>query len=273
MMREDSTMDEDEFMTEATRFATSADGTVIAFEVTGSGPALVLVDGALCSREFGPGRDVAAQLADRYTVYVYDRRGRGESGDTQPYSVEREIEDLAAVIAATGADAFVFGQSSGAALALRAAAAGVPMRKLAVYESPYVGASGRDHLAALERLLAEGRNGKAVGYFMVDMVGGPFFLPLMFRLMPKVLASLKAVAPTLPYDTRIMDGFEVRPGQFDSIAVPTLVMHGSKAKPTMKAGVAAVADAVPGSTLVVLDKQTHNVAPSALDPELSGFFR
>jgi len=123
----------------ATHTVTSKDGTIIAYETVGSGPALVLVDGALCYRDFGPCRSLANHLADRFTVYFYDRRGRGESGDVQPYAPEREIEDLAAVISAAGGDAFVTGLSSGGGLALLAAASGVPMKKLASYEAPFVG--------------------------------------------------------------------------------------------------------------------------------------
>lgn len=260
-----------------TQTVTSADGTPIAFETTGTGPALVLVDGAMCSREFGPAREVAKQLADRYTVYVYDRRGRGASGDTEPYAVEREIEDLAAVIGAAG-DAFVMGQSSGAALALEASAAGVPMRKLAVYEAPYVGITtvrGRtpDYLADLQRLLEQGKHGAMIDYFMVRMVGGPAFLPVMMRLMPKVWRQLKAVAPTLLNDTRILGDFEVDPARLARVSVPTLVLGGGKAKPNMAKAVEDVAAAVTGKPPVILAGQTHNVSPAVLAPELAAFFR
>jgi pimeloyl-ACP methyl ester carboxylesterase len=261
-----------------TQKVTSKDGTEIAFEVTGSGPALVLVDGAFCYREFGGSREIAKVLSDRYSVYIYDRRGRGESGNTLPYAVEREIEDLAAVIEAAGGNAFVMGQSSGAGLALEAAAAGVPMRKLAVYEAPYVGVrlqKGRtpDYLADLEAMLAAGNNKGVVDYFMVKMVGGPAFLPIMFRLMPKNFKKLQDIAFTVPYDTRIMNGFVANPEMLGRVVVPTLVMGGSKGAPEMKAAVDAVAAGVPGSTRVILDKQTHNVSPAALAPELIAFFK
>src|SRR5262249_32465298 len=118
---------------------TSEDGTTIAYDQTGNGPPLVLVDGALNSRAFGLNRPLAAILADRFTVITYDRRGRGDSGDTQPYAAQREIEDLAAVIDATGGPAHVYGISSGAGLALETACA-VPahVAKLALYEAPFV---------------------------------------------------------------------------------------------------------------------------------------
>lgn len=255
----------------------SKDGTTIAYEKVGSGPALVLVDGALCYRDFGPCRSLASHVADRFTVYFYDRRGRGKSGDTQPYSPEREFEDLDAMIQAAGGNAYVAGFSSGGALALLAAAAGVPMRRVAAYEPPYVGRSTKDgktidDLGQLEARLARGDRGGAVGYFMVTMVGGPAFLPLMMRLFPKVWKQLKSVAHTLPNDTRIMDGFEVPTATLAKVSVPTLIMNGGKAKPNMARGVNAVADAVPGAVHKTLPGQTHQVKDDALAPELISFF-
>lgn len=257
-----------------TEFTTSRDGTRIAYEKLGSGPALVLVDGAMCYRDFGPCRSAAEYLKDRFTVYFYDRRGRGESGDTTAYAAEREYEDLAAVIAATGETPFVLGYSSGGALALQAAASGVAMKKLASYEAPYVGINPKkgDYLTELTKRLDKGDNGAAVGYFMVDMVGGPAFLPLVMRLMPKVFKQLKAVAHTLPYDARVMGDFEVPISKLATITVPTLVMGGNKAKPNMTAAVAGVATAIPGSVLKTLPDQTHQVKDEAIAPELIAFF-
>lgn len=261
-----------------TETATSKDGTTIAFEKVGSGPALVLVDGALCYRDFGGSRSLAEHLKDRFTVYFYDRRGRGESGNTAPYAPEREFEDLAAIIDAAGGDAFVLGFSSGAALVLRAAASGVPMKKLASYEAPFVGVNSKkgkrlDYLADLESLLAKGDNEGAVGYFMVDMVGAPKYLPLMFKLMPKVLRQLKAIAPTLPYDTKVMGTFEAPDAELGKITVPSLIMGGSKAKPNMTKAVQDVANAVPGSVHKTLAGQTHQVKNEAISPEIIAFFR
>ena len=261
-----------------TDFTTSQDGTRIAYEKVGTGPALVLVDGAMCYRDFGPCRSAAEYLSKDYTVYFYDRRGRGESGDTAPYAPEREYEDLAAVIAATGETPYVLGYSSGAALALQAAASGVAMKKLASYEAPYVGINSKkgvtpDYLDELQKRLDKGDNGGAVGYFMVDMVGGPAFLPLMMRLMPKVFAQLKAVAPTLRYDAQVMNTFTAPVATLAKITVPTLVMGGSKAKPNMTKAVADVAAAVPGSVHKTLPGQTHQVKDEAIAPELLAFFR
>lgn len=260
-----------------TDFTTSADGTRIAYEKVGSGPALVLVDGAMCYRDFGPCRSAAQHLSNTFTVYFYDRRGRGESGDGPLYAPEREYEDLAAVIAATGETPFVLGYSSGAALALQAAASGVVMKKLAAYEAPYVGINKKkgvtpNYLVELQNRLDRGDNGGAVGYFMVDMVGGPAFLPLMMRLMPKVFTQLKAVAPTLRYDAQVMNTFVAPTQTLSKVGVPTLVMGGGKAKPNMVAAVAAVAAAVPGATLRVLPGQTHQVKDEAIAPELIAFF-
>lgn len=257
---------------------TSKDGTSIAYESIGTGPALVLVDGAMCYRDFGPCRSLAEHLKDHFTVYFYDRRGRGESGNTEPYAPEREYEDLAAVIDAAGGDPYVLGFSSGGAIALQAAASGVHMKKLASHEAPYVGVNLRkglkpDYLADLNALLAKGENEKALGYFMVDMVGGPKFLPLMFKLMPKALNQLKAVAPTLPNDARVMNTFEAPTATLAKITVPTLVMGGGKAKANMVKAVLDVASAVPGSVHRTLAGQTHQVKDEAIAPELIAFFK
>lgn len=254
----------------------SADGTSIAYERVGSGPALVFVDGALCHRGFGSCRSLANLLADRFTVYFYDRRGRGESGDTAPYAPEREYEDLAAMIGAAGGNAAVAGFSSGAALALQAGAAGVPMRAIAAYEAPYIGlkpvkGTTPDYLAHLTQLIETGDRGGAVGFFMVKMVGGPFFLPAMMRLFPKVWKQLKSVAHTLPYDAAVMGDFEA-PESLARISVPTLVMGGGKAKADMVTAVNDVADRVPGSVRKTLPGQTHQVKDEAIAPELAAFF-
>lgn len=276
--------------TPQTEFAVSSDGTRIAFQREGQGPVLVLVDGALCYRAFGPSQPFAAQLRDAYTVVSYDRRGRGESGDAPTYADELEIDDLGAVITAATATssasadhpserAFVLGFSSGAALAYRAAAAGVPMRRLVGYEAPYVGrrpgkrGETLDYLADLDAFIARGDNGKAVDYFMVKMVGGPAFLPLVFRLMRGPWAKLRATAPTLRYEARVMGGtFDAPVDELAHIDVPTLVVWGGKAAPEMVAGNETVAAAIPGSQSRVLEGQTHNVSPGALVPVLRTHF-
>ena len=261
-----------------TEYATSADGTRIAFERDGDGPVLLLVDGALCYRDFGPARPVTAALRDRFTVVSYDRRGRGASGDTAPYAAVRELEDLAAVATSINAD-YVLGQSSGAALAYRAAAAGlIAPTKLAGYEAPYVGAhpdkkgKPRDYVGDLKALLAEGRNDKAVDYFMVTMVEGPWFLPLMMRTMGKNWTKLKAVATTLPNDATVMGDWSVPVDEFARISVPTLVMGGSKSAAPMAEAQVRIAATIPGAQHRVLAGQTHNVSPAALRTEVVPFF-
>jgi pimeloyl-ACP methyl ester carboxylesterase len=263
----------------ATEWATSADGTRIAFERAGSGPVLVIVDGAFCYREFGPARDLSKALTDDFTVVIYDRRGRGESGNSLPYAPEREFEDLRAVIDSVGGGVFVMGQSSGAGLAYRAAAAGVPMRGLIGYEAPWVGlranndGSVKDYHGDLDRLIDAGQNGRAISYFMVDMIGAPRFVPLMMRVMSaKNWSKLLKVAPTLRHDTSVMGDFTVPDAELAKVAVPTLALCGSKGAPEMRAAQERVAAAIPGAEHAELAGQTHQVSPAALVPHLQRFF-
>ena len=246
----------------------SADGTAIAYDRSGSGPALILVDGALCSRAFGPTPKLAPMLAPHFTVYAYDRRGRGQSGDTQPYSREREVEDIAALIKVAGGSASLLGLSSGGVLALEAAASGLQVDKVVAYEPPYVHENGHgggtDYEAQLKRLVAADNRGGAVKYFMKDMVGAPAPMVLMMRLMPWIWSKLEAVAHTLPYDAAVMTGFRIPRARFASIAVPALTMNGSKTDPRLQRAARAVADAIPGAHYATLAGQTHNVKPDVL---------
>ena len=258
---------------------TSRDGTPIAFERLGSGPPLILVDGALCSRAFGPMPKLAPLLAKSFRVYLYDRRGRGESGDVKPYSREREIEDLDALIGEAGGSAFVLGLSSGAALALEAAASGLAIEKLAAYEAPYMVTpadsarhAGADHQAQLERLIAADRRGDAVKYFMRDMVNVPAFVVFLMRFMPGIWSKLEAAASTLPYDAAIMGNFSLPEQRFAKVRTRTLVVGGGKSDARLRAAVEAVAKAVPGARLRILEGQTHNVSPEALTPVVTEFF-
>lgn len=254
----------------------SADGTAIAYDRTGSGPAVILVDGALCRRAFGPMQPLAALLAPRFTVFTYDRRGRGDSGDASVYSSAREVEDLVALIEAAGGSACVFGASSGAALALHAAASGAPIAKLAMYEPPFVaeGASGSeaDHVAHLKQLLASGRRGAAVKYFMKDMVRVPGPVLMVMQLMLPVWSKLKAVAHTLPYDATIMGKWAVPREIAARVKVPSLVMHGGKTDERLARAAAALAAALPGAEHRVLEGQRHDVAARVLAPVLVEFF-
>jgi pimeloyl-ACP methyl ester carboxylesterase len=257
----------------------SRDGTAIAFERMGSGPPLILVDGALCSRAFGPMPKFAALFAKSFRVYLYDRRGRGASADTRPYSKEREVEDLEALIGEAGGSAFVLGVSSGAGLALEAAASGLPIEKLAVYEPPYMVMpadrerhSSADHEAALVRFIAEGRRSDAVKYFMRDMVGVPAFFVFLMRFMPGVWSKLEQAAVTLPYDAAIMGNWSLPTQRLGAVRAPTLVVGGGKSDARLRAAVEAAAKAIPNAQLRTLPGQTHNVRPEALSPVVTDFF-
>jgi pimeloyl-ACP methyl ester carboxylesterase len=253
----------------------SKDGAAIAYTRTGSGPALILIDGALCSRAFGPSPKLAPLLARHFTVFAYDRRGRGESGDTQPYSPAREVEDVAALIQAAGGSASLLGLSSGGALALEAAAAGLPIEKVIAYEPPYVDDGGNRGGAAYEgqllRLLASGNRGGAVKYFMRDMVGVPAPFVVVMRLMPWIWRKLEAVAHTLPYDAAVMTAFRIPRARFASVATPVLVMNGSKSDLRLKNAARAISETVPGAQHRELAGQTHNVKPDALTPAVVEF--
>lgn len=265
--------------TTATRFATSADGTEIAYDVTGAGPALVIVDGALCSRAMGPARGLAKQLGDRFTVYCYDRRGRGESGPgASPYSVEREVEDLVAVLGAAGGTAHVFAASSGAALALEAARHGAPIDRLAVYEAPFIvddTHAPNDPLLGrrVQEMVEDGRRGDAVRTFM-HTVGVPAPFVVLMRLMP-TWKKLTAVAHTLPYDFAIVldheQGEPLPAGHYDGVEPATLVIAGGKSPEYLRNAQAAIAEAVPDARLEVLAGQTHMIKPKVVAPLLTRF--
>ncbi|MCW2858008.1 MAG: putative hydrolase [Marmoricola sp.] len=266
--------------TSGTRYATSADGTEIAYDVNGSGPALVIVEGALCHRGMGTAKSVRDSLGDHFKVHAYDRRGRGESGPgVTAYEVQREVEDLIAVLDVAGSDARVFGCSSGAALALEAARQGVPMTSLAVYEAPFI--VDDTHVAndpqladRVQAMVDAGEPGEAVKLFM-RTVGVPAFGIVMMQLLP-VWKGLKAVAHTLPNDLTIVLPFEqgkpLPAGHYASVTVPTLVIAGGKSPEYMRNAQAAIADQIPDARLVTLAGQTHMVKPRATTPALVGHF-
>lgn len=254
----------------------SKDGTIIAYEKIGSGTPLILIDGALCYRSFGPMPKLAPLLAAHFTVYYYDRRGRGESTDVQPYSAQKEVEDIAALVQEAGGSAFLAGLSSGAALALLAAEAGLNVPKIALYEPPFVyeknsAQSKIDHSANLQSLLASSKRGDAVKYFMVKMVGAPAIFGFIMQLMP-AFKKLKAVAHTLPYDTAIMGDFTVPSNRIAKIKNKVLIAGGGKSPETLKNAVRGVAEALPNKELRWLDGQTHNVNAHILAPLLVEFF-
>jgi pimeloyl-ACP methyl ester carboxylesterase len=257
----------------------SNDGTRIGYDRTGDGPPVILIDGALCSRKMGPMEALAARLADRFTVFRYDRRGRGESGDTPPYAVDREIEDIAALIDVAGGSAYVCGVSSGAALALEAANRGLPISKLALYEAPFIVDDSRpplldDYRNTLTALLAAGRRGDAVALFMrAVQVPAPFVM--LMRLMP-VFGKLKAVAHTLPYDFAIVAdnqrGQPLPADRWASATLPILVGAGGKSPAWMRNAQQALAGVLPNAELQTLPGQTHMVSDKVLAPLLLEFF-
>lgn len=258
-----------------TQTATSKDGTRIAYQAQGAGQPLILVDGAMCSRAFGPMPGLAPLLADHFTVITYDRRGRNESGDTLPYAVERELEDLAALIELAGGKADVYGVSSGGALGLRAAAAGLPIRRLAVYEPPFVADGGRaplaeDTAAHLEHLAASGRRGDALEHFMVQMVNAPAESVAPMRASP-MWPALEAVAHTLAYDARIMEGWSSRP-YTPSVKIPVRVMDGGDSPSDMRRAALCLAEALSDAQYRTLPGQTHDAQPDVVAPALIEFF-
>jgi pimeloyl-ACP methyl ester carboxylesterase len=257
----------------------SRDGTAIAFDRLGQGQPLILVDGALCSRAFGPMPALASLLAQHFAVYLYDRRGRNESGDTLPYAVEREIDDLQSMIDVAGGSAFVYGTSSGAALALEASRRGLRITKLALYEAPFIVDASRppqppDFLARLEHAVRSNRRSDAVKMFL-QLVGVPKIATMVMPLIP-AWSKLKAAAHTLPYDITIVapnqQGRPLRPDDYRSISVPTLVLDGGKSPAWMRNGMRALANVVPSAAYQTIPGQTHNVKAAALAPALIAFF-
>jgi pimeloyl-ACP methyl ester carboxylesterase len=257
----------------------SADGTTIAVSAVGSGPAVVLVDGALCYRAQGPAAKLAEELADSFTVYTYDRRGRGGSGDTAPYAVEREVEDLAAVIALAGGTANVYGISSGAILAVEAARQDIGIGRLALYEAPIVVDRSRPPLAhdiveQLQALVGQDRRGDAVRLFM-RTVGVPGLVIRLMRFLP-VWSKLTGVAHTLPYDltavTLVPSGQPLPQDRWAGVTVPTLVMDGGKSPEWMRNAQHNLSEVVPGARYQTLPGQTHMLKASAVAPVLTEFF-
>lgn len=254
---------------------TSADGTAIAYERWGAGPPLVLVDGAFCSRRFGPTDGLAPLLARRFTVHAYDRRGRGESGQGGRYSVQREIEDLQAVIGAAGGSARVFGISSGGALALAAAAQGVGVERLAVYEVPFlddavVERPPADLDARLAALLGAGDRAGAVKFYMRNVMRMPWYvtaiLPLTSNWKP-----LKNAAPTLLHDDAVMGDFRAPLASLGAVNASVLALSGDAADFMCRAA-QKIAATVRHGRAEILQGQTHDVSPAVLDPVLERYF-
>ena len=258
---------------------TSKDGTRIAYDKVGQGPALVVVGGALSPRSGAD--ELAQQLSRDFTVYSYDRRGRGDSTDTGPYAVQREVEDLAAIIDAAGGSAYVYGKSSGAALALQATPPlGGKIRKLALYEAPYSEAEGaatqwKEFRGRLDGLLGAGKKAEAVTAFM-KFVGAPDEAIAKLKASP-AWPGMEAMAPTLAYDTALLGDDRAVPVAIAAkVKVPTLVMDGGASlgpMPFMRSTADKIARAIPGAERRTLEGQAHDVSAKAIAPILAKFFK
>jgi pimeloyl-ACP methyl ester carboxylesterase len=257
---------------------TSKDGTKIGYSKTGQGPALILTGGAFQDRSGLAAH--AALLSAHFTVYNYDRRGRGESGDNPPYAVEREIEDIDALIQAAGGSAFLFGGSSGAVLALDAAACGLSIPKLALYEPPFVVDDTRkpvpEHFVEqLKEMIAAGRRGDAAEAFMLQGANTPVEMVVGMRNAP-FWPAVETVAHTLIYDAMIMDGSmagkALPANRLAGVTMPTLVMDGGNSPAWARNAVQALVRSLPNAKHRTLQGQEHGVTAEALAPILEEFF-
>ena len=258
----------------------SADGTEIAFDRVGDGPSVILVGGAFSYRRFPKMIELAELLSNRFAVFNYDRRGRGDSGDNSPYAVQREIEDLDALIAAAGGSAALWGWSSGGVLALRAAAAGLPIEKVAVYETPFmVDPTGPvpppDFEERLDQLLRCDRGSAAVAYYMTRGMGIPRPIVALMRPLP-LWKKLKDVAHTLPYDWAVMGdtmaGEPLRRDDWAGIEQPVLVIAGENSPGELRRAARALADVLPNARNHALQGESHNPRMKALAPVVGEFF-
>jgi pimeloyl-ACP methyl ester carboxylesterase len=259
----------------------SRDNTAIAYDRVGEGQSLVIVEGALVAgRTNRTAGQLAEALASRFTVYTYDRRGRGDSGDAVPYSVALELDDLDAVIAESGGEAFVFGVSAGAALALDAAARGPAIKKLAVYGAPFIVDESRppvpgDYLVRLNELLAADRRGDAVELFFSEAIGMPAGAIAGMRSQP-FWAGLEGTAHTLAYDGAILgsttSGKPLPVGRWSEITVPTLVIDGGEAGTFIRTAADALANILEHAERHTLAGQTQDYAAELMAPVLAEFF-
>lgn len=256
----------------------SNDGTTIAYDKAGEGPALILVDGALSVHSSGGKSELAELLAPHFTVYGYDRRGRGGSGDTLPYAVDREIEDIEALIDQAGGSAFLYGHSSGGTLALQAAVRiGGRVSMIAVYEPPHnddldAQQSWSEYLRELDRLLVGERRGDAVALFM-RFVGTPDDQVEGMRQAP-FWPNMEAIAPTLAYDHGAIIGerWSAPTDLAAQVSVPALVIAGEASFPFMPHTARVLSEALPHGQRRMLEGQSHNVNPGVLAPVLVDFF-
>jgi pimeloyl-ACP methyl ester carboxylesterase len=245
---------------------TSKDGTRIAFEQSGAGPAIILVVGAFNDR--ATGAPLGRFLEPHFSAFNYDRRGRGDSGDTAPYAIEREIEDLDSLIAQAGGSACVFGYSSGAILALRAAAHGLAISRLALYDPPPTGARAGDLAPRLTEHISAGHRGEAVELFQTEAVGIPAEVVAQLRNAP-FRPALEKMAHTLIYESTILQSLPS--GLVASVRMPTLVMSAGNGPEVMHHAAQSLAEALPNGQYRTLEGQTHDIVPTVVGPVLEAF--
>lgn len=254
----------------------SADGTPIAYDSTGTGTPVILVGGSFSRRHHPTMTQLAEALSPHHTVYNYDRRGRGDSGDADTYTTQREVEDLAALAEAAGGEVNVFGLSAGGALALKAAAAGVSFARVVVYDPPFVvDETGprppEGFRAELEELAANDRRGDAVELFMTRAMGAPAEAVAGMRAAP-FWGGLESLAHTLAYDTALLGDFSLPTEELSAVTAPVLVAHGDQTPPWLHAGARATAEALANGELQTLKGQGIEIDPVALAPELVAFY-
>jgi len=264
-----------------TNFFNSKDGTQIAYTRKGVGYPLILIDGAFCHRNFGANVKLPQYLAEHFEVYTYDRRGRGESGNQLPYTIEREFEDLQALIDEIGKPPFVYGISSGAALALEACKYGLSFNKLVVFEAPYITDNSRQplpdyYLETIQNKIQRKEYGKAVKYFMEKGIGLPKLVIWMMQLMP-AWKKMKQIAPTLAYDTLMLkeygNGQPFKTEDWLKVKLPVLVVSGTKSEQWAQNAMKQLAEVLPNGKHLELVGQNHLVSPKVLAPQLINFFK
>ncbi|OKI61590.1 alpha/beta fold hydrolase [Streptomyces sp. MJM1172] len=253
----------------------SSDGTNIAFDRSGEGAPLILVGGAFSERAHPVMAQLAEQMAPHFTVYNYDRRGRGDSGDVETYDIEREIDDLEALIAEAGGSVRIFGMSSGGNLAFAAAARGLDITRIAAYDPPFMVDESRprppaDFAEQLAALAAEDRRGDAVELFMVTGMGVPAEIVAQMRPAP-FWQGLESLAHTLAYDSVLMGDFTLPTERLRAISVPVLVMDGEKTAPWLRTAARTAAETLPAGQHRSLPDQDAAVDPAVLAIELKNF--
>jgi pimeloyl-ACP methyl ester carboxylesterase len=252
----------------------SKDGTTIGYDRLGDGPPVILVSGGSVDRRSNAG--LAAILASDFTVFNYDRRGRGDSGDILPYAIEREIEDIDAVVGAAGGRAHIYGTSSGAGLAFEAARRlGNKITRLAMWEPPYVDDPAArppaDQVVQYDRMLAEGRRSDMAEFFMAQVVRMPPDFVAWAKTQP-FWADQEKIAHTLAYDARIMGDYSLPIEQAAKLTVPTIVIAGGASVPFLPETARMLGAALPNGRTEIIPGQDHNVAPEAIAPVLKEFF-